>query len=816
MKNIKNIFTLLVVALAGLSLTACSNDDLDTNQYQGDVSLNVYGPSPVMRGGQLRFLGSNLDQIREVIIPDGISITNIDVVKAGVPSEIRVTVPKEGPVPGFVTLITNTDQKIVTKTELNYIEGIEITSMTKSAMPGDVIKIQGEYLNLIYSLAFADNVIISEQDFVSHDRYTIEVKVPDNAKTGNIELYTADLTVIDVTKVEYQTIISEEAIEIGVPSISSLKGRNTAEALGNITAKAGEKITISGSYFNVAEDVTVGGVSVADMTMAEDGTSLVFTLPAEAPSGDIMIICKSGVEVPVGTLTTIKPTEGVAAPNPVKAGQALTVSGKDMDVVTAVTFPIKDEGTVDGGEITVTADKVIIKAVPATAIDGDLALVMANGETVEVPFSLVKPTVTGYNSSSVSAGGVLTIQGTDLDLVKTVQFGDGSDVVEVKDATSDAITLTVPMNAASGAPTLTLANGTTIENVPEIAVQEAVFCYATQLPSEEDELKAGNSMTITVANGDKLTGVQMNGTDCQWILTGEDKNQLIIGIPEDAKAKSVLRLISSNGEISYDIAVIPASSVNKTIWSGLKEITWNDGGRVMLPAAAFDGVPAGAILTVAYSQKDQVWAQAQFNYGNWSGINFDGDAEECVKFNQTLVPTDVYGWFSDGILNRETSVVLTQTILDNIQALKGDCEDQSNVGIIIQGSDLTFSKATIAYEISLEETLWSGSMEIDWNVGGALTTLSWGGYDWASVKAGKILRLYYEKVTPGSWGCASLRHGAGWGNLPDNLGSQYDFPEDSGVWEIALTQAAIDDLADNSQGLIITGTNFILKKVTLE
>ena len=35
MKTIKNIYTLLVVALAGLSLTACSNDDLDTDQFQG-------------------------------------------------------------------------------------------------------------------------------------------------------------------------------------------------------------------------------------------------------------------------------------------------------------------------------------------------------------------------------------------------------------------------------------------------------------------------------------------------------------------------------------------------------------------------------------------------------------------------------------------------------------------------------------------------------------------------------------------------------------------------------------------------------------
>ena len=135
MKNFKNIFALAVIALAGLSLTGCSNDDLDTNQYQGGVSLNVYGPSPVMRGGQLRFLGSNLDQVREVILPEKISITNIDVLKAGIPSEIRVTVPKDGPLPGKVILVTNTDQRIETITDLNYIEGIEITNMTAAAKP---------------------------------------------------------------------------------------------------------------------------------------------------------------------------------------------------------------------------------------------------------------------------------------------------------------------------------------------------------------------------------------------------------------------------------------------------------------------------------------------------------------------------------------------------------------------------------------------------------------------------------------------------------------------------------------------------------
>ncbi len=715
MKNIKNIFTLLVVALVGLSLAACSEDDLDTNQYQGGVTLNAYGPNPVMRGGQLRFLGSNLDQVARVVIPSVDPITNIQVVQAGTPSEIRVTVPKDYPTPGQVTLVTSGGQRIITKTVLNFIEGVEITSVTESVMPGDIVKIEGDYLNLIYSLAFADGVVVGESDFVSHDRYAIEVRVPDEAKTGKLELYTADLTVVDPTSTEYQIIQTEQAVEIGLPTVSKVKGRAEVDALNAITAKAGETITITGTYFNVAKSVKVGGTEVTAITVSDDAKTITFALPAAAPDGDIVIITKSDIEVPVGTITTVKPSNAVAAPAPVKAGAQLTITGQDMDVVTSVEFP--GANALSGDAITVAADKVVVNAVPETATAGNLKLIMANGASIEVPFTLVLPTVTAYSANPVSAGAELQITGTDLDLVKSIAFGTGVATIAEGNVSADGttITVTVPMDAQSGKPVFTLANNDKVEGA-ELTVEEAKFCYAVALPTADDEAKAGQSMTVTVANGDKLTAVQIDGNDCQWILTGEDKNQLIIGIPETAGQRSKLRLVSSNGEITYDVAIIPATSVSKTIWSGLLQITWDDGGRVMVPASAFEGVPAGAILTFAYTQVQDQWDQAQINYGNWSGINFTEGGEGVVTFNGILVPTDIYGWFSDGILNRETSVILTQEILDNIQANKGNCEDQTDCGIIIQGSGLTFSKITIAWENSLDIDLWKGSLgPTNWN-----------------------------------------------------------------------------------------------------
>jgi hypothetical protein len=111
-----------------------------------------------------------------------------------------------------------------------------------------------------------------------------------------------------------------------------------------------------------------------------------------------------------------------ATPLPVKAGQPLTITGKDLDVVTSVEFPNADAQS--GDAITVAADKIIVKAVPEKAIEGNIVLRMANGAGVELALTLVKPTITGYSVNPASAGSPLKISGTNLDLVKDINFGD--------------------------------------------------------------------------------------------------------------------------------------------------------------------------------------------------------------------------------------------------------------------------------------------------------------------------------------------------------------------------------------------------------
>lgn len=684
MKKINNIFTLLVMALMGLSLAACSNDDFDTNQYQGGVSLNAFGPSPVMRGGQLRFIGSNLDQIREVRIPGVDAITTIEVVKAGVPSEIRVTVPHDGPEVGNVVLVANNDQEITTKSTLTYTEGIVIKSITPSAMPGDVIEIKGDedgYLNLIHSMAFADNVVVSEKDFLEHDRYTIKVKVPEDAKTGKLQFYTADLTVGDAAKLDYQIVLSDDRLIVGTPTVAKVKGRNEVDAEGTITAKAGETVTVTGDYMQLIKAVKVGGVEITEFTIAEDGKSLSFVLPAEAPDGAIDLVCKSDVEVPAAMVETVKPSDCVAAPAPVKAGAALTISGKDMDLVTAVEFDNAD--ALSGEAISVAADKVVVTAVPETATEGKLRLVMANGQKVEVEFTLVKPTATGYNANPASAGSTIQITGTDLDLVKSVDFGGAEANVEKDDVSADGTTLNVkvPMAAKSGAPVLKLANGVTI-NAPELTIKEAVFCYVTELPGEDAELHAGKTFVLPIANGDKLTGVEIAGKACQFIVSG---NTLTVGAPDNAKKGTSVRLISSNGEITYKIDFIPNSEITTVIWTGAFAAgNWAQGFQT-LAWGGYDWskVTPGTELVVTFGVDPAVgYCQMRFANGNWAALPGTTELEGSDKDGNIAMSNDA----------KEYRLVLTQAMIDKL----------TENGLVICGAGFILTKVALVEHISLE------------------------------------------------------------------------------------------------------------------
>ena len=822
MNKIKSLMSFVLLScLMAVGLTACSDDDLSTNQYQQGVHLNVFGPSPVMRGGSVHFYGSNLDQVKQVLIPGMDPVTNFEVLKAGIPSEIVVLLDKEKPQPGKITLITNTDEKIVTLTDLTYIEGIEYASDNQFApavvQPGAVLTINGEYLNLVNEVIFADNVTVNAEDFVSQSRYKIEVTVPEEARTGKVILS-------DGAEIP-NWIYSDEILQVTTPIVDKVTTpRGTAAQQETVACKLGETVTVSGQFFNLVAGVTIGDAETSyitveedQLTVSDDGKTLSFTLPAEAPDGDIDLICRSGVAIPVAILETVAPTECIAAPNPAKNGQPLTISGKDLDVVASIEMP----NVSDAVEFNCNDGKIVIPAVPASAQEGNLVLRMANGKGVEVAYTLVKPVVTAYNPNPVSAGGALTVQGKDLDLVASVNFGEGSDVAEASVAADGtSMTLTVPMNAASGAPTLNLINGTTVV-APEITVNEATFCYVKELPGEDVELKAGAAMTLVVANGDKLTGVEVNGASVQYVLT--EGNKLIIGLPESCGAGTKIRLVSSNGEITYTLDVTPNTEVNTVIWTGAVDlnawsINWQFGDGTQ--SAGEDPL---AFTKIALAEGDVIhlyatayndWWQIQFFNGHWEAQTSIGDTfGNGNNINSGIASLE------KGYLD----IVVTAQMLTEFTTYNdwGYCW-------ILQGEGVVITKISVTHYNSLEQNISSSLVRQDdqsqnislpinmaWDDSGRFRILI--DKDPAikdmNLKAGKSVMYFYTsgtgqlQINNGNWGSWTTL--ADWENADDKK------------MELVLTQDMIDWLKGtqsdgwSSTGMIIQGDGMTLKKVTI-
>ena len=639
-----------------LTFTACDNgDDEDTNQYKGGISLNVFGPSPVSRGGVLRFLGSGMDKVTAVVIPGCDDITDIEVVSD---TEIRVTVPQTAQ-PGLVVLKTPKGD-ITTKTELTFTEPIALEAFAPAEVkPGSELTITGEYLNLIKEVIFADEVTVPADEFVSQSRQEIKVIVPDSAQTGKFILS-------DGAEIP-NWIYSEGELEVTLPSVEA--------PLDLVDKKPGDVIRVSGKNFDLVKKVQMPNGDEVEFTMtaSSEGDELTFTLPDNVSDGEITVLPASDVKVVVATVVVATPSNVVAVPAVnLRGGDMITLKGTNMDLVTDVTFPGVEEAVGLESQNS-TEIKVLM---PAAAISGDLQLNTNSGKATAVSIATAKPENISYSAATVPAGEALTVKGINMDVVSAVVFS-GNVEVTVSDATATAISLTVPTTAETGALLLKMANGESVE-APSLTIEKPVCAYLPALP---DKLVRGRIVELEIVNADKLTNVLLNEASVQYINDAA-KGVLMLNVPAELDGTYSLKLISSNGEIAYDVLVV---ANEETVWAGPLDISWGDGGRVLVPAVSFAKVTAGTVMKVYFDQKDQTWAQAQFNYGDWSGIAFS-------LFDTTMVPTDIYGWSFE---SRVMELTLTQEILDNIQAKQGDCEDQTNVGIIIQGSDLTFTKITI-------------------------------------------------------------------------------------------------------------------------
>lgn len=629
MKKISKIFAMLVVALVGLSLTACSDgDDLSTDQYGNDISLQSFGPCPVLRGGTLYLYGTNLDQIESVNLPGADPITAYEILQSGYNSKISIQVPAEKCEPGQIVLKTKKGGEITSVSPITYREDIEITKFfvgsegTMVGNVGDVVTIKGDYLNLMHGVIFAGSDTIKEAEFVGHDRNTIQVKIPAEARTGVITLTD---TLKDGTSLE-----TKEELTINTPEATPIKDRNI---------KAGEILSIKGSSFDQIVSVKFEGATVnaADFK-SQSAAEITVAVPAKATDGTFYVVTKSGIEVPVGNIITVVPTQLVATPNPVKNGAELTITGKDMDLITGIAFPNAATSQLNKVETT-----KVTSTVPEDAQEGDITLSLANGKTVTVAYTLVKPTVASCTPAAITAGEKTIIKGTDLDLVSSITFpGDVEQTVEVK-GTANTLGVTVPAACAGTGFKLNLKNGTTIEVKDMLTIKAATDPAIASI--NPGEAVAGSNITITGKNFQNIQNIYIGSYKVNR-YTSRTNTEIVCQVPANAEAgtyKIVMEDPDGNKIEGPEFKVVPAEKDIATITTNMDNsaikypynFTWDDTGRFRIMKADLIklGVKVGSKML--FYKEAGATGQVQINNANWGGIDtvadWNGDQNCVVK-----------------------------------------------------------------------------------------------------------------------------------------------------------------------------------------
>lgn len=363
--HIKWLPALLVAAF--IFVYGCKKE---TAEDAVSVQLLSFGPTGAMHGDTLRFIGTKLQTVTEILLT-GATVPSSSFISQDY-EEIRIIIPTSTQ-KGYVTL-KSPEGDVTSKTMLDLAVAPTITSITASARPGTNISIKGNHLDWITSVSFAKDKLVT--GFVSQSIGELVVTVPEDAETGTL-IFTSSGT-------DPLTFESAAPLVVKLPVIT---GFAPAEVKHNTN------VTISGTDLDLTKRLTLPGVTAPITSfVSQTATQIVVKVPGEAVNGKVTAYPASGV--PSVSATDMKiayPAVSAMAPNPIDIGATLTLTGTNLDLVKSIAFQgVSTPVTVFASQ-SATSIKVVV---PTGAINGKLTLGIVNtSQQVVSPDQLI---INGY------------------------------------------------------------------------------------------------------------------------------------------------------------------------------------------------------------------------------------------------------------------------------------------------------------------------------------------------------------------------------------------------------------------------------------
>lgn len=312
----------------------------------------------------------------------------------------------------------------------------------------------------------------------------------------------------------------------------------------------GETITLKGTNLDLVENVVfvkADGTAVNGTIDTETQTQIqiVVQIPEGAVTGNITLDCidYANTQVVVGQakITRVEWVDGF------KPGSTTTVHGTYLDRIAYATVPGPDGSTLKIDNLAVSGNDRTF-TLPETTCDGVMKFYSSSDVLIsQGDFQTTKPSNISFANSTVPVGSLLTINGNDLDLVKSITFGGDKTVDNFTKNGTNQIVVTVPEGAESGTLKLNLANGTYVET-PELTVADVAADAPTVTSINPTTGQINGELQIFGANLDKVVSVTFTGgvtVDASDFIT-KSTQELKLRIPVGAQT-GTLKLNLANG-----------------------------------------------------------------------------------------------------------------------------------------------------------------------------------------------------------------------------------------------------------------------------
>ena len=197
MKNIFKYFGILLsVAMMG-AVTACNIEEIDETADVG-LGIKVFFPTKVVAGQPMTINGSGFADVREVVFPDGVKVTDFEIVGNDM---IRVTAPSGIAAAGGNLIVRTADEEAVSRLPLTLGQTV-VSGYSKqdgeSIQGGEQLTIFGKDLEFISSVELLDPdgnpLVLQDEDFYRKGTSTIIINIPKKVFDGTFvgKVYTFD------------------------------------------------------------------------------------------------------------------------------------------------------------------------------------------------------------------------------------------------------------------------------------------------------------------------------------------------------------------------------------------------------------------------------------------------------------------------------------------------------------------------------------------------------------------------------------------------------------------------------------------------